>query len=480
MRNHYIPRFIIKGFGERTNVFDIDKGVVMTDKRPKRIFYGKDVYTDELERISANDVDSPFCHLLEDKLESSNNITLSRKDLSLIKRYMAFSSVRIGGEERFFEMFRSYDNKIKRLLSMYEADDEKVGISALKSKKSLYEMEGSRRDIYMSILSAMCESEIPYYAFDDRIPKEVFAWAMSFQLSYVGIWDCPEGMEFILSDCPMHSEYETFYQLTGGISATKDSYLQYQIAHEKDEYKQYALFKILCANGPMYENLDFFPISKTRMLIAINPFFHLYFPHSFINPKGEDVFLNSPDVWPSALEQKMLFAPPTATYGTKGQYSEDDLFHYEKKVLLPSEVDYLNFIITGDSKSLMAFDKKDNVVDSICFSLWAEANYRSVDFVGEELYKILLNLINQVKVSRLAPLVDFLRKEMGDKQIDGVSEKLEAMIKRLHADFREDPYVGWWISKNKEVLKINSAFGFIGDYDKRVAYFKALASKIPD
>lgn len=98
----------------------------MTDKRPKRIFYGKDVYTDELERISANDVDSPFCHLLEDKLESSNNITLSRKDLSLIKRYMAFSSVRIGGEERFFEMFRSYDNKIKRLLSMYEADDEKV------------------------------------------------------------------------------------------------------------------------------------------------------------------------------------------------------------------------------------------------------------------------------------------------------------------------------------------------------------------
>ena len=89
-KNHYVSQFIIKRFSDAINVFDIHTGKIDESKRPHKVFYKEDIYDEELEKLMNCNIESRVANLLSRKLLVSGDITLTRADLFLLKRYMKY------------------------------------------------------------------------------------------------------------------------------------------------------------------------------------------------------------------------------------------------------------------------------------------------------------------------------------------------------------------------------------------------------
>lgn len=109
MKNHYIPQFIIKKFSKAINVFNLKSGEIRENRHSFKVFYEKGIYNDEVEKSLNINIETSFSKLLEEKLlNQDSNITITRKELLLIKRYMLVSSVRAQGEDHFRDFLISF------------------------------------------------------------------------------------------------------------------------------------------------------------------------------------------------------------------------------------------------------------------------------------------------------------------------------------------------------------------------------------
>ena len=109
MKNHYIPQFIIKKFSKAINVFNLKSGEIRENRPSFKVFYEKGIYNDEVEKSLNINLETSFSKLLEEKLlNQDSNITITRKELLLIKRYMLVSSVRAQGEDHFRDFLISF------------------------------------------------------------------------------------------------------------------------------------------------------------------------------------------------------------------------------------------------------------------------------------------------------------------------------------------------------------------------------------
>lgn len=50
--NHYVPRFILRQFGEHLNVYNVKDGSLRTGERTDHIFAERKIYPADLEKIS--------------------------------------------------------------------------------------------------------------------------------------------------------------------------------------------------------------------------------------------------------------------------------------------------------------------------------------------------------------------------------------------------------------------------------------------
>ena len=92
-KNHYVSQFVIKRFSDAINIFDINSGKIDESKRPHKVFYHDDIYTDETEKLFAY-IESRVANIIDQKILKHSPIVLTRKELFLLKRYMLISSVR--------------------------------------------------------------------------------------------------------------------------------------------------------------------------------------------------------------------------------------------------------------------------------------------------------------------------------------------------------------------------------------------------
>ena len=87
LKNHYVSQFIIRSFAQAINVFDINKGTIDETKRPHKVFYKDDIFTEELEKLMNYNIESKVANILNNNISNKSKIVLTRDELETIKRY---------------------------------------------------------------------------------------------------------------------------------------------------------------------------------------------------------------------------------------------------------------------------------------------------------------------------------------------------------------------------------------------------------
>ena len=467
MKNHYVSQFIIKRFSSAINVFDVHTGRIDESKRPDRVFYKKDIYDEELEKLFNYNIESKVANILNNKiLVDGDTITLTRSELFLLKRYMLICSVRTFDEEKFCRLLKGFENNANRFISFYPE------YSTLKKTK---ELNISDKELYLRTLKVFATTEIIKDIVDNPLAtREMLVWAIPFLDSYIAFWDTPKGKEYILTDCGMCSEYEGFHMITGGIDISKSAYLLHHI-----NKKEYQYCGLLASNIPMYENYDIYNLSSTRSMVMINPFFKLYNNAQVMlmdsNGGNEFFTLEKPDIWPAIIQNRELFGVPENRYSHNSEpfsmYSQDDLFIYTPKTLKEEDLVYINTLMLSQTKDIIGFNDASKIIDSIYYYVWYEGNFNSVKHEGESEIEICNNLVDNVVNSPFRDLCDYCDAKGGVNKTEFIF-LFEKLLGNIYKDFNNNPYIcEYYLSRPEETAKCKY-LDFLGYGNKKLEFFK--------
>lgn len=466
MKNHIVSQMIIKRFANAINVFDVATGRIDLKKKPSKVFYKHDRLSPDLEELLSTAIESRFANLLYGKLTNDHFVTLTRDELFLVKRYLLMISVRMYSENEFFEMMKRFKRNCDRYL---------IGHPEYRFLKRMDNLNLSKKEFYELTLRIYCEQNNPSLIFkDNRVTLEILCWARPILDSYLAIWDAPEGMEYVLSDCSMVSEYEGIHQLTGGLDLSKESYLLYHLLNENKDLEKSFFADTLSKCQLMYENFNVFNLSSKRSLVLINPFFRQYF-NLDLSFYGEEEVKKTPvpDIWPSIIQNKDLFIPPITEYKSRirGVYLNDDLFFYEARKLSPDELVYINSMIISMTHEILGFNDSRAIKDSIDFAVWEHANLINGDFISLNSKVLAMKFVDDLMNSALMKLSRFCgepEKERKTYPIDLFRQVTQNMLK----DFNENKYIYWYLLFKEKDTRNSANLAFLGDADKRIMIIK--------
>ncbi len=468
MKNHIVSQMIIKRFASAINVFDLKSGRLDLGKKPHKVFYKDGLLPEDLDHLLSTAIESRFANLLYQKLLDPNFITLNREELFLLKRYMMMVSIRMYGPDEFAEMMKSFSKNAERFLSA--AGSFSPWLLSLKRNGDLHL---SNQELYELALRVCCENEdITNIAADKRATLEIVAWAMTFVDAYLAIWDAPKGMEFILSDCSMISEYEGCHQLTAGLDLSKFSYCQYHLQHPTEDLEVLMQAKAISTLQIMYENYNVFNLSSKRCLVAINPFFSQYYGLKQMTNNGDTFVAPVPDVWPAVVQDKNLFRPPVTEHKLKLGYTMQDLFFYEPRTLQPEDMVYVNSMILLMSHDIIGFNDFASISDSIDYFLWSKTSMKNNDFLllqtKDEIIKFADDFMHDpfMKLSRLC------REKLGDGQQTYAIELFRKVTENMLSDFRNNKYIYWYLLEHDDISRNHPNLSFLGDEEKRMKLFR--------
>ena len=472
MKNHYIPQFIINRFSTAVNVFNLDTTEIREKRPSNKIFFTKNIYTDDVEVSLNRNLETPFSSLLKSKLLKEGEIRIDRLELGLIKKYMFVTSVRSQDLDHFCTLMCGLEKNAKLFIETVDFEGFKRSPQK-KSKDMLQEM--SQYDFFNQQLKALSEFDInnaitPYVLFnDERLSLEMAALACSFFFSYVAFWDSPNESEFVLSDAGIISEYEGFHQLTGGLDASKTSYLLHQMNHSAREIGS-GYIRPLQTCSMMYENYDLFNIASNRCIVAINPFFRLYDSktrHVLVDKLGrrENYQFPVPDIWPGVIRNKNLFETPYTDYTIIGHYLPSDTFVYKPKVLDSKEMIYINSLLINQSKIWIGFNDPNKVFSSFEYCLEHESEYHSVTKRNEKRADVIVNYANNLMNSRFNKILEWCI-EQGCQTDENILAIFEELLADIYRDFNSNFYIYEYYLKNYNETYNLEQLDFLGDGDK--------------
>lgn len=478
MRNHYIPRLVINRFSTAVNVFNLLTGEIKEKRPSNKVFFTKNIYKDEVEISLNRNLETAFDILLKKKLLKEGTIEITRTDLWLIKKYMFITSIRSQDLHYFCYLLRSLE--INAQTFAFTADLEGFKRKPQRKAKDMLE-EMDEYDFYNQQFLALIEFDIskvgnPYQLFnDERLCLEMAALACSFYLSYVVFWDAPEDGEFILSDAGIVSEYEGFFQITGGLNASKTSYLLYQMRSDKELGPLY--IKTLQTCSIMYENYDLFNISSKRCIVAINPFFKLYDPKTTTVTKDKEGNIVKeykfpvPDIWPAVIQNKKLFETPDTRYIHRGINSPEDIFVYEPKTLNNKEMIYINSLLINESREWIGFNNPHKVYTSFEYCLEHESEYRSITKPNQEAEEVIVNYVNNMIDSKFNSILKWCHSK-GCKTEQNVFAIFEELLADIYRDFNTNIYIYDFYLRRYEQAYNLEQLDFLGngDKDKKMEY----------
>ena len=461
MNNHYVPQFIIKEFNSKPYFYDMQKRLLLK-RQPKKVFYEENMYSDEIETIANQKVEFPFSILLKEKL-NNDKVILTREEMELVKRYMLLASIRTMGEDGFAEKMYSFASNAERYLTKLRRTPEGFYLGF---KKKVSDLGLTNRDLYMMAMERFCNDRTSQdLLLDLSLPLEMYVWAIAFTASYISIWDAPEDKQFILTDCGMNTEYEGARQLTG-YDLSKFAYLTWLVEHGSQSESEAAKWYLACSDA-MFENFNFFPISNHRVIVAIHPFFRMYFPDKLIDKEGKRIFESKPNIWPTCLENPDLFSVPACSYDTPGQFTPNDVFTYESKRLSPFETDYLNFLMAGCAKNAIAFDNPESIKLSVMTAFWGYARMQSVTNIGSTIGDKIKNPTKNLSDSKFRPLVEALcNSQLSDIEMSIAVATFTKIYNLWILDFEENPYIAKYLVDHPQALCDERAFGFLGSFEK--------------
>lgn len=350
--NHYVPRLVLRRYNtEKLTIYNVKTGEVHKDKQLTEIFAEQDLYGEELEKLLAKRVESPFAQILTQKIlpaAINSEIELSRKELNIIKKFLLVEQMRVFTEEG--EKYYQADQRVA---------DKQSKIFKYPFKENDIENE-TVKERWLRNLRVIVEcSDLNHIQDHELCTYDVYRWAQIYNSGYLAIWDCSETEEdFIVTDMGMTSEREL--NAFPVLEFDKKLYLLEQQETEKDPHRRKLYKELLFAQFNFHENFYMFSISKNRMIVIINPFFRLY-------DKAEK--MPEPDIWPTVIDRS-LYAKnraqilPTA-FG-KRIFRDGDLFWYRVLPMSLKDLRWVNMLMLDRIDTIVGFSDIEKIVDSVC------------------------------------------------------------------------------------------------------------------
>ena len=154
MKNHYVSQFIIKKFSNTISIFDINTGKIDASKRPAKVFYKDDIFTEEIETLMCN-TESRVANILNDKILVNGEVKLTREELFTLKRYMLICSIRTMDEDSFEKTFKKFRHNTDMCI-MYLSYD----FPFLASLPYNDDLNISNHDLYLRTLKVFSDNKM--------------------------------------------------------------------------------------------------------------------------------------------------------------------------------------------------------------------------------------------------------------------------------------------------------------------------------
>ena len=99
---HNVPRLILRKFSDKLCLYNVNTGELKENISIKRAYATEDYYDSETEKKLAHKIESQFGDLLANHiLKCDTSISLSRKQLYLVKKFLLISTLRSMRAEEF-------------------------------------------------------------------------------------------------------------------------------------------------------------------------------------------------------------------------------------------------------------------------------------------------------------------------------------------------------------------------------------------
>ena len=350
--NHYVPRLILRKFGDKLSLYNVKTGELKENIPPEHAYAIQGFYDNETEKKLNLKIESQFGGMLSNLiLKRENEISLSRANVLLIKKFLLVSMLRSIQAEDWMQ-----NEKLFYRICPPAPFEEK-------------QFEGeSPNEYWLRTINVILDT--------DGTPQQVrnhpdrtypaYRWACIVNSAYLSFWDAPSNRdEFVITDIGMTSENEKGWDGDRVHNRKKLEYIAELLKLTEDESERENLSNLLYAVTNFSENFQMFPISSKRMIVLISPFFKFrYFRKSLGVPVP-----NLSDL--TVIPNEKLFEPNRNHYvlpqmPNKGyQYHEEDKYIYDVKVLTTDEIRYCNALFMDRIDTHLGFSSLDNAVGSI-------------------------------------------------------------------------------------------------------------------
>jgi len=345
--NHYVPQLILRRYSDHLCTYNVKTKDYQIDQSTSTIFSNLEFYPVEIEKDFNRLIESPFAAILNGKILKSkvkSEIELTRKEVNTIKKFL------------LLEQFRVFT--INTVLSQ----NSKIASLICPFKEKVIEGE-TTKDRWLRNIRVILEcNDLSHIQEHPLCTCEAYRWAQIYVCGYIAFWDSSfDGTEFIISDIGMTSELEESY-FTYGLEIEKKNYLAEQIKKYSilNPAASMAYTSILQSQQNFHENFYMFSISKSRMIVIINPFFRLY-------TKREG--FPEPNIWPSQIKDKRLFekniSPKLAVIYGKPLLKDTDLFRYKIHSMKHEDIILVNMLMLDRIDTFLGFTSAQNVYESV-------------------------------------------------------------------------------------------------------------------
>jgi len=361
--NHYVPKLILRRFDEKINTYNLTTHELKIDKNIKTAFSSKLLYSQEIEDLFNYRIENEFARILDKKiLVDTDEIILTREELATTKKFLLLAMFRtVDGELLMQHMKDRVAETLKTTINFEEQNIDDI----------------SNFDYWMQTIKCVLES-------DDlvNVRSHPFAtvkavqWATTFNAGYLSIWDSLDtGEDFIVIDNGMTSEHEStrFLKPINNDVLKRGYLLDQTIFSESLSKEQKAINLINCqnimlGNDFMTENFYLFSITKSRMIVLINPFYRLYDKSEH---EGTSI-LPIPDIWPTRIKDKRLFLKNKNKYINgleetlkENKTDKNDLYIYPVRKMDLDDVIYVNCLSFDRISNLMGFSNSSRIRRSL-------------------------------------------------------------------------------------------------------------------
>ena len=350
--NHYVPRLILRKFGDKLSLYNVKTGKLKENIPPEHAYAMQGFYDNETEKKLNLKIESQFGGLLSNLiLKRENEISLSRANVLLIKKFLLVSMIRSVQAEHWVQRERMF----YKLCPPAPFEEKQI--------------EGeSPNEYWLRTINVILDTDGTPQQVLDHPDKTypAYRWACVVNSAYLAFWDAPSNRdEFVITDIGMTSENEKGWDGIRVHNQKKLEYIAKLLELTNDKSERVNLLNLLDTVKSFSENFQMFPISSKRMIVLISPFFKFRY---FRKSSGVPV-PNLSDL--TVIPNEKLFEPNRNHYvlpqmPNKGyQYHEDDKYIYDVKVLTTDEIRYCNALFLDRIDTHLGFSSLNHAVGSI-------------------------------------------------------------------------------------------------------------------